>query len=80
MMNAWTDYPIMELGDAPRALAPIRQCRALYYDGNKYVRVEVGGVILEIKSGYVYRRPGRFGEVPHLRRIDLRRLAAPTPP
>ena len=37
----YTDYPIAELGDKPRAMAKIRPVRLLSYDGNKYAEVEV---------------------------------------
>lgn len=60
----YTDYPIAELGDKPRAMAKIRPVRLLGYDGNKYAEVEVfDGVVkvkTEIKAGYLYSKPGRF--------------------
>jgi hypothetical protein len=62
-MKAWTDYPFPELGDAPGMPAPVRECRVLTYDWNKYCRIVIGGVELEVKLGYVYRKPGRCGEV-----------------
>jgi hypothetical protein len=57
---AYTDYPIIELGDKPWQKAPMRECRVLGYDGNKYCRVVVEGVELEIKSGYVYEGKGEL--------------------
>jgi hypothetical protein len=57
---AYTDYPIIELGDKPWQTAPMRECRVLGYDGNKYCRVVVEGVELEIKSGYVYEGKGEL--------------------
>lgn len=62
-MKAWTDYPITELGDIPHKKAPIRQVTVLYYDGDKYCKVLVGGVTKEIKSGYLYKEMGRLLEV-----------------
>ena len=73
-MIAFTDYPILALGDEPGKPAPIRLCHVRPYDGNKYCRVTVHGVNLEIKSGYLYQRPGRCGKVPHLTAKQLRAL------
>jgi hypothetical protein len=62
--RAWTDYPITQMGDIPNELAPIRSCRVLAYDGDKYVKILLDGQIkAEIKAGYVYDVPGRVGEV-----------------
>ena len=63
-MNLWTDHPIIALGDKPGEEAPVRQVRLLEYDGNKYCRILVDGVEVEIKAGYLYIKPGRLGEVP----------------
>jgi hypothetical protein len=65
-MKAWTDYPFFELGDVYREPAPVRECRVLTYDCNKYVTIEVGGIVKDVKIGYVYRRKGRCGEVPSI--------------
>ena len=70
-MTFWTDYPISELGDVPHQKAPVRECEVLSYDGDKYVRVKVGGIITSFKAGYIYERPGRSGEVPTLSRKSL---------
>ena len=59
--HAWTDYPIRTLGDEPNKEAPIRPCEILDYDGDKYCLVRVEWNELEIKSGYLYKRPGRYG-------------------
>lgn len=58
-MKAYTDYPIIELGDILGEEAPIREVKILYYDGDKYCRVIVGGVEEEIKTGYLYKAPVR---------------------
>lgn len=58
-MQAWTDCPIEELGDAPGETAPIREVRVIGSDGDKYSTVEVEGITTEIKSGYVYPEPRR---------------------
>lgn len=60
MMRAWTDYPIVELGDTPGQEAPIREVTVLGWDGNKYAEVEVEGVRTSFKAGYLYLRPGRI--------------------
>ena len=62
--KGYTDYPIQALGDAPHECAPVRSVVAIGFDQNKYVTVEVAGIITQIKAGYIYRRPGRCGEVP----------------
>lgn len=59
-MRAWTDYPIVELGDTPNQEAPIREVTVLGWDGNKYAEVEVEEVRTSFKAGYLYRRPGRL--------------------
>lgn len=64
VMIAFTDYPIVELGDVPGKAAAVREVRVLSFDGNKYCYVDVCGVRKEIKAGYLYKSPGRFGEVP----------------
>jgi hypothetical protein len=70
-MIAWTDYPIIELGDTAGVEAPIRQCEVLSYDRNKYCLVWVAGVEVEIKAGYLYREAGRCGETPRLTPTQL---------
>lgn len=66
-MKAWTDYPIVELGDTPGKLAPVRECKVLDWDGDKYCHIEVEGVREHVKRGYLYRKAGRYGEVPWVR-------------
>ncbi|PHR83142.1 MAG: hypothetical protein COA64_00355 [Henriciella sp.] len=75
MICLWTDYPIVELGDEPGKRAPVRRIDALHeYDGDRYVKLTVGGVTKEIKSGYIYTKPGRLGEVPSVSRLTLATL------
>lgn len=62
-MKAWTDYPVVELGDHGGVKAPVRECLILSYDGNKYCQVMVGGAEAHIKHCYLYSRPGRCGDV-----------------
>lgn len=75
-MKAWTDYPFRELGDTPNQAAPVREIDVISYDGDKYCLVSVQGHKTEIKSGYIYRRQGRLGEVPGLTNAQLERLRA----
>lgn len=63
-VTAWTDYPIVELGDEPNKEAPIRECEVLAYDRDKRCDVRVAGVVVCFKAGYIYSRPGRCGEAP----------------
>lgn len=65
-MKAYTDYPITELGDKPNTVSPVRLVNVISYDGDKYCKVEVEGVKKEIKSGYLYAKKGRLGEVPNI--------------
>lgn len=60
MNKFYTDYPIVEFGDKPGCLAPIREVKILSDDGNKYSKILVGGIQVEIKTGYIYSEPRRF--------------------
>lgn len=62
-MKYYTDYPFKELGDEEYKKAPIRKIEIISYDGNKYCKVKFEGNILELKSGYIYKKHGRNGEV-----------------
>lgn len=70
----WTDYPIAELGDEPHVEAPIREVKLVSFDQNKYVKVVVGDAETEIKTGYIYTKPGRVGEVPSVKYSQLSQL------
>jgi hypothetical protein len=63
----WTDYPITEFGDPvqkcvidPYQEAPVREVTMLEFDGDKYCKVLVNGIIKEIKAGYIYTSPQRI--------------------
>ena len=73
-MKAWTDYPLAVLGDTEGQAAPVREIDVLSYDGNKYCRVKVCGIVADIKAGYIYQRAGRIGEVPAITREQLAML------
>ena len=61
-MKAWTDYPILDLGDQSGQEAPVRRVEILSYDRDKYCRIRVEGIIDLVKRGYLYRNPGRLGK------------------
>ena len=71
MNITYTDYPIVELGDIAEKKAPIRKVMPISWDGDKYVKVLVGGIYQEIKAGYIYTKFGRFGDVPTFDTKDL---------
>ena len=73
-MIAWTDCPILALGDESGKEAPIRQCVVLAYDRDKRCDVEVDGVREEIKHCYIYVKPGRCGKVKVVPLADMMRL------
>lgn len=68
---AYTDYPFEVLGDKLGELAPVRQCIILDYDGDKYCKIAIANRQHEVKAGYLYKEPGRCGEVP---RVPLKTL------
>ena len=74
--TCWTDYPFIELGDAPNQVAPIRRVKVLSYDGDKYAWVEaIGtGAKSEIKAGYLYRQSARPGQAKVVNRRKLERM------
>ena len=74
-MKAYTDYPFTWLGDIEYQKAPVREIEVLSCDGNKYCKIKVAGEIDEIKSGYIYTKEGRCGEVPTLTQKQLLKLS-----
>jgi hypothetical protein len=73
-MKAWTDYPIVQLGDTGGQRAAVRECEVIAYDGDKYATVVVCGVKTSFKAVYLYTRAGRCGEVPTVTLAELDRL------
>lgn len=63
-MQAWTDYPFENFGDASGKPAPVREVQVLSYDGDKYCRIKLGDFETEVKAGYLYSEAGRHGDVP----------------
>ncbi len=62
IIDAFTDYPIAELGDVDGEIAPIRAVTVVGYDGSLYCQVRVPGVAepVEVKRWYLYRARGRL--------------------
>ena len=65
-IHGYTDYPVKSFGDKSGQLAPIRKCKVIAYDYNKYAWVMVYEddqvELVNMKIGYVYPKPGRAGE------------------
>lgn len=58
-VQAWTDYPFVQLGDVPGRPAPIRCVVVTGYDGDKYATVNLpDGQTTEIKAAYLHATPG----------------------
>jgi hypothetical protein len=80
-ITGWTDYPIVELGDTPRLLAPMRRVKVIAYDGNKYVIVieMKSGVEFQMKAGYLYQGPDKIYYTKYgyrfYKRVSTRKLA-----
>jgi hypothetical protein len=61
-ITCYTDYPMVALGDVSGEEAPIRHVTVIYYDNDKYAKVQTScGHIEEIKAGYLYSKPVRYG-------------------
>jgi len=73
-ITCWTDYQILQLGDKVGAPAPVRHVHVLSYDGDKYATIEVNGAVVLVKSGYLYRHKGRFGQVKQINKRKLERM------
>lgn len=67
MLNAYTDYPIPTYGDEDNKIAPIRQCKILTWDRNKYCDVlvyqvdedgDLRGTVVSFKQFYLYKNDG----------------------
>lgn len=57
----WTDYPFEHLGDISGQKAPIRACRIIDYDGDKYCTIILDdGSQESIKKCYVYESRRRL--------------------
>jgi hypothetical protein len=73
-MLAFTDYPILTIGDIVGEPAPIRVCDVISYDRDKYCLVYIDGVSALIKRGYLYTRAGRCGKVPRISEHKLKSI------
>ena len=54
---AWTDYPLLELGDAPFEFAPMRKIRIESWNMDKRLYVKYNGVTYDVHRSYVYTNP-----------------------
>jgi hypothetical protein len=71
MLDAFTDYPITELGDIEFEKAPIRKCTILTWDRNKYCDVlvyfvdkdgDLRGHVTSFKQFYLYKNESRIDD------------------
>jgi len=63
-MQAWTDYPMLHLGDEPEKEAPIREVEVICYDTDKYVIVKLAenDEQVSFKRFYLYTQPVRYDD------------------
>ena len=70
-MKAYTDYPILALGDISGKEAPIRKVEKIIDNGDDvWCQAIVDGIIFDVKKCYIYKNPGRAGEVPRYFGLD----------
>jgi len=72
MFDAYTDYPLVDNWlDTPGEIAPIRKCKILTYDRNKYCDVLVfftdgdgdeRATVTSIKQFYLYKNEARLDD------------------
>lgn len=71
MIDAFTDYPFTEIGDVEFQKAPIRKCKLIAFDRNKYVNLMVfftdgdgdeRVLITSIKWGYTYKNEAYYDD------------------
>ena len=71
MFDAYTDYPFTELGDTAGEEAPIRKCKILTWDRNKYCDILVYFVdedgdlrrrVTSFKQFYLYKNEARIDD------------------
>ena len=53
MTYYYTNYPLNELGDIPHQQAPLRKVKLIDFDGDKWCRVEVEGIVANVKYFYL---------------------------
>jgi len=54
MTYYYTDCPLNELGDIPHQQAPLRKVKLIDFDGDKWCKVEVEGIVADVKYFYLY--------------------------
>ena len=57
-MIAYTDYPLLHLGDIAGKPAPVRKVKVVAYDGDKYAVCNLNNKSFSIKAGYLYNEDG----------------------
>ena len=55
MTYYYTNYPFNELGDIPHQQAPLRKVKLNNFDGDKWCKVEVEGIVADVKYFYLRR-------------------------
>lgn len=55
MTYYYTNYPFNELGDIPHQQAPLRKVKLINFDGDKWCKVEVEGIVADVKYFYLRR-------------------------
>lgn len=71
MIDCFTDYPFRELKDKGGEDAPIRKCKIITWDRNKYCDIlvlftdndgDLRGHVNNIKQFYLYKNEARFDD------------------
>jgi len=84
MFDAYTDYPFTELEDTAGEVAPIRKCKILTWDRNKYCDIlvyfvdkdgDLRGHINSIKQFYLYKNEARIDNGIQFTDDELKTLA-----
>jgi hypothetical protein len=74
-IDAFTDYPFVELGDIPHQKAPIRAVKVIAYDGDKYVQILLpSNTFSEVKRCYCYIEPKRLENATAISSDELKML------
>ncbi len=71
MFDAFTDYPVDVYDGNDDELAPIRKCKILTYDRDRYCDVLVfytdsdgdeRAIVTNFKAGYIYKNEARYDD------------------
>ena len=75
-LYGFTDYPMVLLGDTPGHIAPLRNCKIISYDRDKYVWIQIGkNFCIEIKAGYVYQGSAKKAKPDNIWRTTYKRFS-----